>query len=361
MDNKFKEDFELETDDVEVDCAIIEPVHPIPPADLSKELPTKDIRLSSIDSGFDSVTSYNSAFDSGLINDFAKLKLGKINETENEDPSSLCDLYDEKVKSNIEEGSKQSVEIQENTENEDLLLEIFKPDKDGDSQLHMAIIQLLAPIALYFINLVPSHHWLNLPNNLLQVPLHLATITRQAMIVRKLMTAGADIVVRDYKGDTPLHIACREGFDDIAGILLMPIQYNETGEIRYEMEQQKVPQDVELMNYNGQSCLHLAAERCHLPILRLLLQNNADINIKDGKCGKTILHYAAETRNSVLLEFLLQQRERIDLNSTTYGGLTAVQLADGRDFSDVVSILRRSGAIYTPLPVEENDSDEEMN
>lgn len=81
---------------------------------------------------------------------------------------------------------------------------------------------------------------------------------------------------------------------------------------------------------------------------------------QDGKCGKTILHYAAETRNSVLLEFLLQHRNIIDLNATTYGGLTAVQLADGRDFSDIVSTLRRNGAIYTPLPVEENDSDEEM-
>ncbi|XP_076096985.1 NF-kappa-B inhibitor cactus-like [Mytilus galloprovincialis] len=354
MDNKFKEDLELDSDDVEVDCAMIESVHPIPPTNLSKELPTKDIRYTSIESGYGSVTSYNSACDSGLIDGFEKLKLAQINET------GPCDLYDKPTIVEPKVGPVLPVPVPDN-EHEDLLLEIFKPDKDGDSQLHMAIIQLLAPIALYFINLVPSHHWLNLPNNLLQVPLHLATITRQTVIVRKLMTAGAEIVARDYKGDTPLHIACREGFDDVAKNLLTPIQYNETEEVRYKMEQQKVPQDTQLMNYNGQSCLHLAAERCHLPILRLLLQNNADINIKDGKCGKTILHYAAETRNSVLLEFLLQHRNIIDLNATTYGGLTAVQLADGRDFSDIVSTLRRNGAIYTPLPVEENDSDEEMN
>lgn len=127
----------------------------------------------------------------------------------------------------------------------------------------MAIIQLLAPITMYFINLVPSFHWLNLPNNLLQVPLHLATITRQAMIVRKLMTAGADILARDYKGDTSLHIACREGFDDIVEILLSPIQYNETSEVRYQIERQAVPQDLQLLNYNGMFWLNLIYFKNH--------------------------------------------------------------------------------------------------
>jgi hypothetical protein len=45
--------------------------------------------------------------------------------------------------------------------------------------------------------------------------------------------------------------ACREGFDDIVQILLTPIQYNETSDVRYPLQVQHIPQDTKLMNYNG--------------------------------------------------------------------------------------------------------------
>lgn len=355
MDNKKENRMDnLYEDDVETDCAPIEHVHPIPHEHISKEK-IKDVRFNSVDSGYDSHDSVKSlrGIDS-VSDDLEKLKLGTISEK----CSELYDPVDTQFVENNQSNTDSEIANVESREKEEIVLQIFKPDKDGDSQLHMAIIQMLSSITFYFINLVPSHHWLNLPNNLLQVPLHLATITRQAQVVRKLMAAGADIVPRDYKGDTPLHIACREGYDDIAQILLTPVQYNETSEVMYRLEQQRIPQDTQLLNYNGQSCLHLAAERCHLPIIQLLLNNGADINIRDGKCGKTILHYAAETGNIVLLEFLLSQ-PGLTLNVTTYGGLTAVQLADGRNYSNVVSILTRHGAIYSRY-IEENDSDDEM-
>lgn len=105
-------------------------------------------------------------------------------------------------------------------------------------QLHMAIINLMVPIALYIIQQAPNRDWLNLPNNMLQTPLHLAVMTRLPQVVKALIDGGADIEARDSKGDTPLHIACREGFDDIAQILL-----NSTN--------QNVSQDLEARNYDG--------------------------------------------------------------------------------------------------------------
>lgn len=102
----------------------------------------------------------------------------------------------------------------------------------------MAIINLMVPIALYIIQQAPNRDWLNLPNNMLQTPLHLAVMTRLPQVVKALIDGGADIEARDSKGDTPLHIACREGFDDIAQILL-----NSTN--------QNVSQDLEARNYDG--------------------------------------------------------------------------------------------------------------
>ena len=115
----------------------------------------------------------------------------------------------------------------------------------------MAIINLLSPIALYIIRCAPHPDWLNLPNNLLQTPLHLAVMMRMPDVVRKLMAAGADVDPRDNKGDTPLHIACREGFDEIVQILMDPVRLEETQENKYKIQYQKIPQELEARNYNG--------------------------------------------------------------------------------------------------------------
>lgn len=45
----------------------------------------------------------------------------------------------------------------------------------------------------------------------LQTPLHLAVITDQAEIAEHLLKAGCDLDVRDFRGNTPLHIACQQG------------------------------------------------------------------------------------------------------------------------------------------------------
>lgn len=45
----------------------------------------------------------------------------------------------------------------------------------------------------------------------LQTPLHLAVITDQPEIAEHLLKAGCDLEIRDFRGNTPLHIACQQG------------------------------------------------------------------------------------------------------------------------------------------------------
>lgn len=231
------------------------------------------------------------------------------------------------------------------------VIQLYSQDNDGDSQLHMAIINLLVPIALYIIQQAPDREWLNLPNNMLQTPLHLAVMTRLPQVVKALIDGGADIEARDSKGDTPLHIASREGFDDIAQILLTPAS----------TASQRTSQDLEARNYDGQTCLHLASENTHLPIIRLLVMSGANLNTQDGKSGKTIIHYAAETGNTLLLDFLLQYGT-INIHSRTYSGLTAIMLADGRNFHDIVHQLQKyGGSLENVIFDDSSDSEEEMS
>ncbi|KAK3093825.1 hypothetical protein FSP39_020665 [Pinctada imbricata] len=138
-----------------------------------------------------------------------------------------------------------------------------------------------------------------------------------------------------------------------------PVKHQETQLNKYKITYQKIPQDLESRNYNGQTCLHVAAEGTHLPCIRLLVKKGANSNAADGKSGRTALHYAAESGNRILLEFLLQN-PKVSVHAKTYAGLTPIMLAVGRGFGDIVMRLRQSGAIIESIAGEESESDEDM-
>jgi len=121
----------LVDDDVEVDCAPIEGIQPIP--DLSKEF-IKDVRFSSVDSGYcDSVKSFNSGIDS-VSDDLEKLKLGSIEEQYvDEEKTDLYEALDNENAKDKQSGANEESANHQIRETEEILLEIFKPDKDGDS------------------------------------------------------------------------------------------------------------------------------------------------------------------------------------------------------------------------------------
>lgn len=83
-------------------------------------------------------------------------------------------------------------------------------------------------------------------------------------------------------------------------------------------------------------------------------------SFQDGKSGKTVIHYAAESGNTLLLEFLLQYPS-VNIQFRTYSGLTAIMLADGRGYNDIVYQLQKFGGLLENVAFEESsDSDEDM-
>lgn len=121
---------------------------------------------------------------------------------------------------------------------------------------------------MQIIGLALDWDWLNQTNNLLQTPLHIAVITRQLPVVRRLMCAGASVDVRDQMGNTPLHNACRLGYEDVVRTLLKPVEYQETLQNKYNIPYQRLPQDLESRNYEGMYhfCLFLKLEKTNLKI-----------------------------------------------------------------------------------------------
>lgn len=86
----------------------------------------------------------------------------------------------------------------------------------------------------------------------LQTPLHVAIITEEAEIAEKLLQAGCDPEVRDYRGNTALHIACEQGSLRGVGVI---VQYSKF----------QIPSLLQCSNYDGMY---------HISVMAILLASD---------------------------------------------------------------------------------------
>ncbi|NP_001298198.1 NF-kappa-B inhibitor alpha-like isoform X1 [Biomphalaria glabrata] len=239
----------------------------------------------------------------------------------------------------------------------DQRIKLFEGDRDGDNKLHLSILNGDERLSLLLIRLAPHCNWLNYCNHLWQTPLHLAVLTNQPTVVRRLLCAGADATCQDKDGNTPLHIACREGYVDIVRYLLSPVQEEELCQNLYNIPYQRLLQDMSIRNYEGETCLHIAVRHSHIKIVSLLLVSGVDINVGDGKSGRTALHIASELNNVDIIKIILYRRDA-EIDVRNYAGLTPVQLAYGRGHKASVNEFCRHGN-YTKSDISLHDSSEE--
>ena len=224
--------------------------------------------------------------------------------------------------------------------------QVYTQDKDGDTLLHIAIIILEPDLVHFFINMSPHFTWLNVRNKLSQTPLHLAVLIKDVALVRRLVVAGADIESRDKDGNMAIHLACRDNQLNILRALLEPVGYEEQKRNNYDIPVQKVPQNLEIKNYDGFTCLHIAAILGYSDVLKVLVDNGADVNTRAEKTGRTILHEAAWIGNVDLVKFIISLGNRCNINSRTYDGYTAFDLARSRGHWSIVLELATAGAKY---------------
>lgn len=243
----------------------------------------------------------------------------------------------------------------------------YQQNDDGDTQLHLACITGYVEVVLALIRLAPHPCLLDIQNDEAQGALHLAVLTGQAKLVRVLLVAGAEATIRDRNGNTPLHLACTSGDLECFKALTVPISAAEIQEAKrlnftkWEdssyVRCAQLPPDLEQRNYDGERCVHLAAQGSHIEILRHLMWLGADINAREGKSGRTPLHIAIETFNEVLANFLLEECQKVNLEAATYAGLTAYQLAVIAQNQQMQVHLERRGVELLTPPESDDDSD----
>jgi ankyrin repeat protein len=146
-------------------------------------------------------------------------------------------------------------------------------------------------------------------------------LNRVPMVDFWLRSASWDLQERDKDGDTILHVACGNGFEEIAIRLL------ESGA------------ETNVQNYQGSTPLHIACENKCVGIAAALLRHNADPNIADDMHWVP-LHIAANVGSTELVELLLGFD--VDVHARVFGW-RAIHFAIWDHHLDIVRILLREG------------------
>lgn len=94
----------------------------------------------------------------------------------------------------------------------------------------------------------------------------------------------------------------------------------------------------EVRNDKDESVLMLAALKGYLPLVKQLVENDADVN----KPGWTPLHYAASSGQVAVIEFLLENSAYIDAESPN--GSTPLMMAAMYGSPEAVKVLIQAGA-----------------
>jgi len=124
--------------------------------------------------------------------------------------------------------------------------------------------------------------------------LHGASYSRSVKVARLLLDHGANINVRNGKGQTPLHIASGRDADEI--------REDSFDVISFLVERGA---DVHALDDNHLTPLHFASQRGNDKAARLLLGHGAVVHALDGN-HRTPLHLASESGNTEAARLLLE-------------------------------------------------------
>ena len=128
--------------------------------------------------------------------------------------------------------------------------------------------------------------------------LHVAALYGRSEIVQILLTETNISILPNGNGFTPLHLAAEKGHGDIVKML---IGVSDNANITRLANPAAT-------NKNGDNALHLAAFKGSVDVVDILLQNGKiDINVQNN-LGDTALHKAAEGRQSKVVKRLLEEK-----------------------------------------------------
>lgn len=213
-------------------------------------------------------------------------------------------------------------------------------DKDGDRAVHHAafgdepaIVQLLAQAGAD----------LNARNKRRQTALHVSVNKGYVAVVRMLLELGCHASLQDLEGDTPIHDAISKKRDDMLTLLLnhnadITLTNNDgfnalhhaalrgnSSAMKILLQKLQRPWIVDEKKDDGYTALHLASLNNHVEIAELLVLNGkANMDLQNVNL-QTPLHLAVERQHSQIVRLLV--REGANLNIVDKDGDTPLHEA----------------------------------
>ena len=163
-----------------------------------------------------------------------------------------------------------------------------------------------------------------------KTPLHYAAINNKEESFQFLVdTAGGDIDVRDHVGATPLHFAVRWGSESIVRFIL-------------RKKGTKAPSVLNLGDRLGRTPIHYAAtQKTGLTLISNLLKAGAAIDHVDNS-GMTALHQAARFGNISLVRVLMDEGANLSVKDRQ--GMTPLDHAREKECSVILGMLQKTGS-----------------
>lgn len=263
-------------------------------------------------------------------------KDGEVPATESGFPSQkVVDITSDKQEQNKDHSRKQQVDASKtgtsgmfvNPQMSLMLLNEIQmalhQDEDGDLPLHIAVAQENIVMVQKFVHLMTiSGKNVDKYNKSLQTPLHLAVELQFDQAVSVLLMAGANPSLVNNEGDSAVHLAVKHNTINNLALMLIKSQHKA---------------DINARNFEGLAPLHLAVIKNQIEMVKVLIRCGADINIQDGKSGRTPLFHAVEGNQLALVMLFRQCNANLEL--TNYAGITALMAAQAKGFSEASSVL----------------------
>lgn len=190
------------------------------------------------------------------------------------------------------------------------------------------------------------------------VPLVVAAQSGKVDLVKLLLKKGVDIAVKDERGHTAFDVAANEG---IRQILQKQAQEKFSEKIVEQLKKTRVTEPekqqlsayisvgADVNQYTGDGTTYKktlieAAKFGNRELVEYLLQNNANVNVKDSD-GSTALFWAAVRGDQDLVKLLIDKGA--DVNEKDNQGSTALHVAAQHEHSGVVVFLLENDADFS--------------